>query len=379
MYDDSYTEEQYMEGLVEGMYFRYVQTGFAFYKKHSHLTGFGVVKKSAKKLAGQLKYVTFGYDKCLKTTTRNQNKRVDFKARENCQVMNDGSCIVTKVILENNHELEPALSHFMPSHRELSRIVKKSLVAHDIVLHLAYLYQATRKAQGVTNYTPAKARFKAIIFESITITEFEDKWQAFIEKYDLGQRIWFQNLYLERSKWVPIFLKHFFWAGMMSTQRCESMHAFFDGYISGQSFLKYFVEQYEVALRFKYKKELESQARKIKQLGRPIIAFDWDVQIYGHYTHAIYDFFRVHVSRLPHCEIERHVHFDAVKGVKKSEGGSFTWKAPDPQINKNRSLHQYAFREDARKWRSRYYHVYEDGQSSQGRSGDGRQGRRGSR
>ncbi|KAF3671728.1 hypothetical protein FXO38_06462 [Capsicum annuum] len=99
---------------------------------NSRLTDFGVVKKNAKKLASQLKYVTVGYDKCRKTTVRNQSKRVDCKARVNCKVINDYSCIVTKVILEHNHELDPALSYFLPSHRELSRVMKKSLVAHDI-------------------------------------------------------------------------------------------------------------------------------------------------------------------------------------------------------------------------------------------------------
>ncbi|PHU11552.1 hypothetical protein BC332_18482 [Capsicum chinense] len=63
---------------------------------------------------------------------RNQSKRVDCKARVNYHVMNDGSCIVAKVILEHNHELEPALLHFLPCHRKLSRTLKRSLTAHDI-------------------------------------------------------------------------------------------------------------------------------------------------------------------------------------------------------------------------------------------------------
>ncbi|KAF3623533.1 hypothetical protein FXO38_30697 [Capsicum annuum] len=63
---------------------------------------------------------------------RNQSKRVDCKARVNYRVMNDGSCIVTKIILEHNHELEPALSYFFPCHKKLRRNVKRSLVAHDI-------------------------------------------------------------------------------------------------------------------------------------------------------------------------------------------------------------------------------------------------------
>ncbi|KAM3336983.1 hypothetical protein P3S68_032683 [Capsicum galapagoense] len=55
MHDDSYTEEQYAAGPVE---------------------------EKCKKLAGQLKYVTFGCHKCRKITARNQSKRVDCKARK---------------------------------------------------------------------------------------------------------------------------------------------------------------------------------------------------------------------------------------------------------------------------------------------------------
>ncbi|PHT51784.1 hypothetical protein CQW23_06246 [Capsicum baccatum] len=371
-------------------------------------------------------------------TKENQRKRVDCKARVNYQVMNDGSCIVTKFILEYNHELEPALLRFLPSHRELSRPVKKSLVAH-----------------GIAGLRPSK---------SIRLLEVE--------------------------------------AGGLKI------------------------------IRFKYEKELESQASKRKHLVRLTIAFDWDMQIYGHYTCAIYNFFRVHVVRLPHCEIKSHVNFDAVEGFKvynvtdysiqsdyhgdnffftveyypsnqyiecncktfKSEGivcchiiRTMTFKrihlfhdiyilrrwrrdivrphlskffprgyltmmdeyrvyngirkwfnrkynlvldcpvrrrdlknilkfcfktymvwvddmaVPNvlnsnsnidsiiirnprefhscgrPQINKNRSSRQYVFRGDARRWGSGYYDVYEEGQSSQGRSGDGRRGCRGSR
>ncbi|KAK4363136.1 hypothetical protein RND71_018377 [Anisodus tanguticus] len=46
--------------------------------------------------------------------------------------MHDGSWRVTKIIGENNHALDAALSHFMPSHREVSKSLKRHLVAHDI-------------------------------------------------------------------------------------------------------------------------------------------------------------------------------------------------------------------------------------------------------
>ncbi|PHU17900.1 hypothetical protein BC332_13595 [Capsicum chinense] len=105
MHDDSYTDEQYMARPIAG---------------------------KCKKLVGQIKYVTFRYDKCRKIKARNQSKEADCKARVSSHVMNDVSSVVTKVILEHNHELESALSRFLPCHRELSRTLKRSLVAHDI-------------------------------------------------------------------------------------------------------------------------------------------------------------------------------------------------------------------------------------------------------
>ncbi|PHT52475.1 hypothetical protein CQW23_06937 [Capsicum baccatum] len=55
MHDDSYTEEQYTAGPVKGIHFRCVKSVLVFYKEYSRLTGFGVVKKSAKNEVGQLK------------------------------------------------------------------------------------------------------------------------------------------------------------------------------------------------------------------------------------------------------------------------------------------------------------------------------------
>ncbi|KAF3617005.1 hypothetical protein FXO38_34246 [Capsicum annuum] len=204
------------------MSFRCVQTAFTFYKEHSRLTGFGVVKKSAKKLVGQLKNVTFGCDKCQKTTTSNQSKRVDCKAKVNCQVMNDGLCIVTKVILENNHELEPAV--FFSSQRELSRTVKRSLVVHDIV-----------------GLRPSK---------SIRLLEVEAQGSE-------RMRTWLKAM----GEITPTAIL---------TDQCERLRQSFVRCCQipsiGRSSLKQFVEQYEVALRSKYEKELESQANERKQL-----------------------------------------------------------------------------------------------------------------
>ncbi|RYR13093.1 hypothetical protein Ahy_B04g070268 isoform C [Arachis hypogaea] len=65
------------------------------------------------------------------------------------------------------------------------------------------------------------------------------------------------DLYANRRKWVPIFFKSEFWAGMRSTQRSESMHAFYGGYLHCKSGLVQFVHEYDNVLGNKEQKELE--------------------------------------------------------------------------------------------------------------------------
>ena len=81
----------------------------------------------------------------------------------------------------------------------------------------------------------------------------------FIEKYQLENNEWLLGLYGERHRWVPAFVRDIFWAGMSTTQRSESMHAFFDGYINSNTTLKQFVEQYENALAKKVENEKQEE------------------------------------------------------------------------------------------------------------------------
>ncbi|PHT35746.1 hypothetical protein CQW23_23446 [Capsicum baccatum] len=176
MHDDSYTEEQYTSGPVEGMSFRYVQTDFAFYKEHSRLTGFGVVKKSEKKLAGQLKELSRTVKRSLVA-----HDIADLRPSKSIRLLENLAYVhgrnPSNAILTDQYESIKAAIHEV-----LPNTVNKYCI-WDIFTKLPV------NLKWVTNYKPAKARFKAIIFDSITIAEFEDKWQDFIEEYDLGSKV----------------------------------------------------------------------------------------------------------------------------------------------------------------------------------------------
>ncbi|KAI5340389.1 hypothetical protein L3X38_019663 [Prunus dulcis] len=100
-----------------------------------------------------------------------------------------------------------------------------------------------------------KFALENIMHDSLTNTEFEDRWKEMLEKYELQSNDWLRGLYDERRRWVPSFVKGSFWVGMSTTQRSESMNAFFDDHVNSKTTLKQFVEQYENALMTKVEKE----------------------------------------------------------------------------------------------------------------------------
>ncbi|XP_040989059.1 protein FAR1-RELATED SEQUENCE 5-like [Juglans microcarpa x Juglans regia] len=100
-----------------------------------------------------------------------------------------------------------------------------------------------------------KSQLLKCVYDSQTIEEFEKCWEVMITIYNLKENAWLQSLYAARTYWAPVFLKEVFWAGMSTTQRSESMNAFFDGYVHARTNLKEFVDQFDNALKKKIENE----------------------------------------------------------------------------------------------------------------------------
>ncbi|KAF2292407.1 hypothetical protein GH714_022030 [Hevea brasiliensis] len=113
------------------------------------------------------------------------------------------------------------------------------------------LCKVPEKFRSSNDYESISHEFKAVIYDSLSIEMFEINWNDFLKKHGMERNEWLIKLYSERENWVPIYLNHRFWARMLSTQRSEGMHAYFDGYVNSRSTLKQFSEQYEIAIRDK--------------------------------------------------------------------------------------------------------------------------------
>nr|XP_016460270.1 PREDICTED: protein FAR-RED IMPAIRED RESPONSE 1-like [Nicotiana tabacum] len=105
--------------------------------------------------------------------------------------------------------------------------------------------------------------------------------------------------------------------GMLSTQRSEGMHVFFDGYTTRQSTLRMFVHQYELAIRAKHEKELEAEYRS---KGFQIVCeslFKWEEQVIQCYTRTMYEVFKTQLRKVYHCEDSSPDDHQVVPGVEK--------------------------------------------------------------
>ncbi|KAG6423166.1 hypothetical protein SASPL_113554 [Salvia splendens] len=161
-----------------------------------------------------------------------------------------------------------------------------------------------QKFKGVADFRSCSSDFYSTIYNSLSIAEFESRWTDFLSKHGLHNNRWLKDLFDEKENWAPIYLNHIFWAGMVSTQRSESMHAFFDGFVNSKSTLKLFVEQYEIAIQNKIQKEMNADYQSKCVMLKLVSTFQWEKQLLGEYTHNIGLLLQVEIKKISSCNVE---------------------------------------------------------------------------
>jgi hypothetical protein len=148
----------------------------------------------------------------------------------------------TAIITDQDRAMKNAIARVFPNTRHrycLWHILKK----------------LPEKFASHSQYDAIKSALRKSVYDSQTCDEFDASWQNLLETFNLEDNDWLRGLYNERTFWVPAYMKGVFWAGMTTTQRSESMNAFFDGYVHSTTTLKQFVDQYDGALRRKVENE----------------------------------------------------------------------------------------------------------------------------
>jgi hypothetical protein len=165
-------------------------------------------------------------------------------------------------------------------------------------------------------YRAIKSAIRNCVYNSQTCDEFDASWQTLLECYNLEDNAWLRGLYNERTFWVSAYLKDVFWAGMTTTQRSESMNAFFDGYVHSSTSLKEFVDQYDNALRRKVEIENVADFNSFNSTISCVSKLPFEKQFQKIYTHEKFKEVQKEITEVLNCSCS----------LLKSEGGISTYQ-----------------------------------------------------
>ncbi|KAL2937990.1 Protein FAR-RED IMPAIRED RESPONSE 1 [Bienertia sinuspersici] len=160
------------------------------------------------------------------------------------------------------------------------------------------LKKFSEKLRMYSNYKDFKSELLHAIYDSFTEEEFEKNWTSVIMMYELQENQWLSGLFDEREMWVPAYMRHLFLAGMKTTQRSESIHSFFDGYVSKTTRLCEFPQQYSYEMEVRANEEKEVDANCWKYTRTLLTAFPFEAQFRDVYTDAKFKEVQVQCSRV---------------------------------------------------------------------------------
>ncbi|CAN6339372.1 unnamed protein product [Urochloa humidicola] len=87
--------------------------------------------------------------------------------------------------------------------------------------------------------------FKNCVSYSFSPEEFEDKWQAMLDKHEINGDERFEHLYNMRKCWVPAYFMNRFFPFLQTTARSEGFNAVLKRYVNPKNSIYNFVQQYK--------------------------------------------------------------------------------------------------------------------------------------
>ncbi|KAM6565195.1 hypothetical protein CsatB_025193 [Cannabis sativa] len=238
------------------------------------------------------------------------------------------------IITDQDKALKAAIEEVFPDTRHcysLWQILEKipETLAHVIKQH--------------ENFLP---KFNKCIFQSSTSEQFDMRWWKMVTRFELQDDEWIRMLYDDRKKWVPTCLGDIFFAGMCTTQRSESMNAFFDKYIHKKITLKEFVKQYGAILQNRYEEEEIADFDTLHKQPALKSPSPWEKQMSTIYTHAVFKKFQFEVLGVVGCQPKKESEDETtstfrVQDCEKDEYFFVTWNETKSDVSCSCHLFEY--------------------------------------
>lgn len=143
------------------------------------------------------------------------------------------------------------------------------------------------------------------VYRSWTDKEFERRWWEMIDKFQIMENEWLQLLFDDRKKWVPMYVKNYFLAGMSTIERSGSVTSFFDKYMCKETSFKEFIKHLEIFSKDML--ELEANADFETRRREPVLKSlsPFEKQIATIYTTTIFKKFQLQILGAASCQVHK--------------------------------------------------------------------------
>ncbi|KAJ3688529.1 hypothetical protein LUZ61_017693 [Rhynchospora tenuis] len=156
-------------------------------------------------------------------------------------------------------------------------------------LHRCCQWHVMRKARehlgAIYNLKPDfKKELKRVINCSNTVSEFEEKWRVMLDKHKLMQNRHLKTMYEARSEWVSAYFRDYFFAGMSSSQRSESMNAALKIWTNSHSSMYRLVLHLEKLVEGKWQQESDEDIASLTAVHKWSTLIRYEKDAFEFYT-----------------------------------------------------------------------------------------------
>ncbi|XP_024200032.1 protein FAR1-RELATED SEQUENCE 5-like [Rosa chinensis] len=182
------------------------------------------------------------------------------------------------IITDQDQAMSKAIAHVLPN-----------TIHRYCVWHILKKFPEKTNVAFMQDYYEL---FKTCIWDSECPEEFEKRWFEALEKSQQTNNEWLEKMYELRGRWIPAYVNKYFSAGMSSSQRVESAHAFFKRYCDKENSLMDFVTRFNRAAAHQRHEELVDDHKDLNETPNLKLGMPIEVQMSQLYTKKYFQYFQ---------------------------------------------------------------------------------------
>ncbi|WVZ14801.1 hypothetical protein V8G54_012367 [Vigna mungo] len=174
-----------------------------------------------------------------------------------------GKCPQT-ILTDQDHALKEAVSTELPNTKHAFCIWH---IATKLPTWFSFLLG--------TKYDDFKTEFYRL-YNLECESDFEHQWDLMVGRFDLSNNTYIEALYFHRQFWALAYLKEFFFAGMTTTGRSESINSYIKKFLDVNTSLVDFVNQVGVAVNIR--NQTGEEARMRQKYHNPLMKTSFPIE-----------------------------------------------------------------------------------------------------